>query len=228
MLVMDPDVKEFILGALNAGWKPTGVYPVGGKWRLIFTRQKKQKTRVFASEEEAQEALEYARSLYEERERLEKGPEHDIELWWTRIRDSQPLLKGIVEKVSWMQDAIYDLGFFSLLVSMQTAKVTPENLYQLVERFRDKDEFLRYAMRHMVALLEASRDAARILELEDRARLLAAQLEFTKWVAERLREERDTILLDLRTAIASMDAESLRKFSNAKVLSGLAPVEAGK
>lgn len=231
----EDDRLEEAMKLLEEGWRP---YPnvhedkTRGRFEVALrspdgSKRRRYKFKGEGARERAEEFLAAILKGYEAEGGEEvKGrgerPMSNIELWWTKVQRERPLIQGIVEKVGWMQDAIYDVGFAALFVSLQFAKVRPDEVYSLLERFRDKDEFIRYVLQHLGALLESSKDAARILELEDERRALTVQLEFAKWVLEKLKEQRDEALMDLRMAIACMTERSLRRWADSMAMMSVA------
>ena len=223
-----------LMELVRNGWRPSSLfwYKDRQRWVISLIGEKGKRTVALpkdTSDEEARRIFEEAKAEWAKLYGVDgkkSGVDEvsDLTLWWTKVMDNQPLIKGIVEKVSWMQDVIYDIGFASLMLALQFAKVPPENVYQLLERFNDKDAFEKFVLRNLGALLEASRDAARIVELEDENRALAAQLEFAKWLLEKVKAERDSLLADFRMAIASMDEVSLRRWTNSKIMTSIALV----
>lgn len=71
---------------------------------------------------------------------------------------------------------MYDVGFYSTMIALQYAKVDPNEIEQRVAQFKDAKEFANFVKRYLSALYQASADAAKILELEDKNRELKERM----------------------------------------------------
>jgi len=139
------------------------------------------------------------------------GPTREV----TRALDREyaRMLQRLTEKTGWFIDAMSEIGWYSTMLAFQYAKVDINRLEEKVSEFRDAGAFADYVKKMLSAMIQASHDAARVLELEEENRALEAGYDYALEVARQAIEQRDHVLQLLRAAIMSMCEQDLRRFA---------------
>jgi len=142
----------------------------------------------------------------------------------TLDREYSEMISRLTEKTGWFVEALIDVGWYSLMMALQYAKVgtDAEELDRKVTEFTDARAFADYVKKLLAAMINASRDAARIVELEEELMGAKLMLDFANEVARKAVSQRDQALTLLRAAAASMCESCLRRFMLAFAVSQVA------
>ena len=127
-------------------------------------------------------------------------------------RSHAKIVRNIAETVSWFTDVLHDIGFYATIIAMQHAKVPPEQLYNKIKEFKDPKEFVNFVKDHLVALLEAKEDANLITQLKEKLDLMDTKLLLLKECYNRIKSQRDELILMLHTATSCMCDDCLKRF----------------
>jgi hypothetical protein len=95
------------------------------------------------------------------------------------------LISQLTEKTGWFNQVLTDLGFYSILLAFQAARVPPGKVPEMVEKFRRPEEFTGFVKDQLSALMAAVQNSERILELEDRVKELEAENVLLEGLLER-------------------------------------------
>lgn len=128
-------------------------------------------------------------------------------------RSHAQLVKDLAETVSWFSEAIHKIGWITVFIAMQHAKIPRDQMYDAVRKFRDPDEFVEFIIDHFSALLEASEDAFAIERYKKDLEILEAKLDVIKACFYRMKKQRDDLLLAFQTATSCMCEDCMRKFA---------------
>jgi hypothetical protein len=146
----------------------------------------------------------------------------DYRVWWERITQQRPLIEGVVKRVSWLQEALFDLGFASFLTFSQFAKIPPEQWGDKLIQYQNREAFVKDMLMFMAALLEASKKASVITELEKKVKALDFECELCYEAFERLKEkyrnDTEKLLKRMSLLVASMCDQDRERFMQAEIL----------
>jgi predicted mannosyl-3-phosphoglycerate phosphatase (HAD superfamily) len=108
-------------------------------------------------------------------------------------KDYAETIEKLSEKRSWFTNVLVDLGFESILMAFQFAKIDPKDIPRKVEEFNDPEEFKRFVRKYLTAMLESSTDATNaILERDKKIKQLENALKVAAalfWGVKRRVEE---------------------------------------
>jgi transcriptional regulator with XRE-family HTH domain len=126
-------------------------------------------------------------------------------------KDYAETVRILSEKRSWFTSVLVDLGFESMLMAFQYAKIDPKDILRKVEEFDDPDKFKEFVRRHLAAMIEASADAvSAILERDKRIRQLENALKVASAIAAGLRKTVEDLTLKLNVAEALISRYGLQ------------------
>jgi hypothetical protein len=116
-------------------------------------------------------------------------------------REYAETIEKLSEKRSWFTAVLVDLGFESMLMAFQYAKVDPKDILRKVEEFDDPDKFKEFVRRHLAAMIEASADAVKaVLERDKRIQQLENALRVLSAITAGLKKTVDDLTLKLNMA----------------------------
>ena len=129
-----------------------------------------------------------------ETERLDsRVPEQDLKYVERFLKlkksDRLPLLMKQLETQAWWHNLVLDIGRIAVLLSLTTVDIPLEKLEEYMgEWMEDYTKLRDYVLRWLSKTVEARRDAARIMELEEENRILRATVKMLGETVRRLRE----------------------------------------
>ena len=123
------------------------------------------------------------------------------------------IVRNLTDATGWFADVLHEIGFYATVIAMQHAKVPLDELYDQVAKFRDPREFSEYVKDHLAALLQASEDAKRILELRKEIDILETELALSDMAINKLKAQKQELMLQLYTALASMCEECMMRYN---------------
>lgn len=129
-----------------------------------------------------------------ETERLgSRVPEQDLKYVERFLKlkksDRLPLLMKQLETQAWWHNLVLDIGRIAVLLSLTTVDIPLEKLEEYMSEWMEDYTKLRdYVLRWLSKTVEARRDAARIMELEEENRVLRATVKMLGETVRRLRE----------------------------------------
>ena len=116
-------------------------------------------------------------------------------------REYAETIEKLSEKRSWFTAVLVDLGFESMLMAFQYAKIDPKDILRKVEEFDDPDRFKEFVRRHLAAMIEASADAVKaIVERDKRIQQLENVIRVLSAVSAGLKKTVDDLTLKLNMA----------------------------
>jgi hypothetical protein len=109
-------------------------------------------------------------------------------------KDYAETIEKLSEKRSWFTNVLVDLGFESMLMAFQFAKIDPKDIPRKVEEFDNPEKFKEFVRKYLTAMIEASSDATsailerdkKIRQLENTVKIAAELLKAQKRVIEEL------------------------------------------
>jgi len=146
----------------------------------------------------------------------------DYRVWWERITQQRPLIEGIVKKVAWLQDAIWDIGFAAFMTLSQFSKVPPNEWFDKLAQYQNKDVFVQDQLRFMAALLQASTKASIVAQLEKEVKALDIECELCieayNKLKEKYRNDIEKLLKRMSLMVASMCDQDRERYMQAEIL----------
>lgn len=133
-------------------------------------------------------------------------------------RSHATIIRNLTEATGWFAEALHEIGFYSTLIAMQQAKVSPEELYDKILEFKDPEKFSKFVKDYLVALLEASEDAKEIMKLRKKLEVKKLKIEIYKEVCNMLLEQRSELLSQLTNALNVMCEDCLREFQRLELI----------
>ena len=116
-------------------------------------------------------------------------------------KDYAETVRILSEKRSWFTSVLVDLGFESMLMAFQYARVDPKDILRKVEEFDNPEKFKEFVRKHLAAMIEASADAVNaILERDKRIRQLENALRVTSAIAAGLKKTVNDLTFKLNIA----------------------------
>ena len=157
------------------------------------------------------------KSKEKNRESVGVGRKHTLE---ALDQSHAQIVESVTERISWFADVLHEIGFYATLIALQHAKVpiptTPEErneLYERIAEFEDPRKFVDFVREHLTALLEVSEDARKILELRKEIDILETELALSDMAINKLKAQKQELMLQLYTALASMCEECMMRYN---------------
>jgi hypothetical protein len=69
------------------------------------------------------------------------------------------ILKTVLEKASWFNEALVSVGWWSMIAAFQYARIDPKDIPRRVEQYKDAEAFVRDVTNYLTAMIQASSDA---------------------------------------------------------------------
>jgi hypothetical protein len=69
------------------------------------------------------------------------------------------ILKTVLEKASWFNEALVSIGWWSMIAAFQYARIDPKDIPRRVEQYKDAEAFVRDVTNYLTAMIQASSDA---------------------------------------------------------------------
>jgi hypothetical protein len=86
-------------------------------------------------------------------------------------------IEKLGEKRTWFTSVLVDLGFESILMAFQYARIDPKDIPRKIEEFDDPEKFKEFVRKYLAAMIESSTDATNaILERDKRIKQLETAL----------------------------------------------------
>ena len=122
------------------------------------------------------------------------------------------LISQLTEKTGWFNRVLTDLGFYSILLAFQAARVPPAKVPEMIEKFKRPDEFSGFVKDQLSALMRAVQGSERILELEEQVKDLEAENGLLEALLQESVERIQRLSTMLKVALALMPRSSLERF----------------
>ena len=143
-----------------------------------------------------------------------RRPMTDAEVWTTFVGRRRPLVEQLIDRVSWFQSAIIDIGINSMLLTfLMTNPAEADRLPEIVGKLKDRDRFVSFIMDRLVEIYSMSRGKEEIMRLRERAAELLAENAYLKSVLEKVVPATNRLRRYLEVAFACMDERALRRFT---------------
>jgi hypothetical protein len=165
-------------------------------------------------------------------ERTEVRGVSDIALFATTVRGRKPIVENLMEKLSWLQNVIQDIGTETLIAVLMASGEDPERIQTVIEGARDAERFKTYVIEKFYNLLIAGKDSAKLVsQLEQLKEELSIRDVKIAILEQKLEELSGRLwhLMDmasrygemLKMAMTLMDEEQLTKFTKMVEVFGL-------
>jgi hypothetical protein len=69
------------------------------------------------------------------------------------------ILKTVLEKTSWFNEALVSIGWWSMIAAFQYARIDPKDIPRRVEQYKDAEAFVKDVTNYLTAMIQASSDA---------------------------------------------------------------------
>jgi transposase-like protein len=69
------------------------------------------------------------------------------------------LLKTVLEKTSWFNEALVEIGWWSIIAAFQYARIDPKDIPKRIEQYKDAEAFIKDVTNYLTAMIQASSDA---------------------------------------------------------------------
>ena len=159
-----------------------------GKLKLGSTGEQEEENQVAEGLETQEQQVE------QDTERLDsRVPEQDLKYVERFLKlkknDKLPLLMKQLETQAWWHNLVLDIGRIAVLLSLTTVDIPLDKLEEYMKEWMEDYTKLRdYVLRWLSKTVEARRDAARIMELEEENRILRATVKMLGETVQRLKE----------------------------------------
>jgi hypothetical protein len=165
-------------------------------------------------------------------ERTEVRGVSDIALFATTVRGRKPIVENLMEKLSWLQNVIQDIGTEAMIAVLMASGEDPERIQSVIEGARDVERFKTYVIEKFYNLLVAGKDSTKLVSqleqlkeelsmrdikiavLEQKLDELGSKVWYLMDVAGRYRKM-------LEMAVTLMNDEQLTKFTKMLKVFGL-------
>lgn len=142
----------------------------------------------------------------------------DDGLWLTSKDPTKPLLKNMIERTSWLQNAVYDLGFDVLFALVRATGKAASDQSDWMDAFHTKDGFQKMYRKHLSALLELNENAKQFNEMREQLLYevyskegLVLKLDQTTYQAQKLKAALDM-------AVVCMCPEDRARYTSAQLV----------
>jgi predicted transcriptional regulator len=123
------------------------------------------------------------------------------------------IVKRVAEKADWFIDAVTDIGFYAVLAAFQFAKVDPKDIPKKVEEFKDPEEFKKFVVNYLSAMIQAGGESAAVIEkLQREVARLRTLVKAYRRMIDLLVAQRDKALEYLRMLLVLVPEESVANF----------------
>lgn len=143
----------------------------------------------------------------------------DSALWFMGKDSSRPMLKTMIEKSSWFHSAIWELGFNTFIVLTQAAPMSRANdPAELLASFQTKDGFKAYWRKHLGAMLDISRNAEALTQLQAALKIEEANRILTEERIGQLEVDLYKSRMTLQVATTCMCADDRMRYATARMI----------
>jgi DNA-binding transcriptional regulator GbsR (MarR family) len=103
-------------------------------------------------------------------------------------QDYAETIRMLGSKTHWFQEALLEIGWISMVMAFQYAKIDVKDLPNKVEEFKDADNFVSFVTQYLVAMVQSSKEGVEailerdreISKLRDAVKILAAMVKGLK------------------------------------------------
>jgi len=103
-------------------------------------------------------------------------------------QDYAETIRMLGSKTHWFQEALLEIGWISMVMAFQYAKIDVRDLPNKVEEFKDADNFVSFVTQYLVAMVQSSKEGVEailerdreIAKLRDAVKILAAMVKGLK------------------------------------------------
>jgi len=103
-------------------------------------------------------------------------------------QDYAETIRMLGSKTHWFQEALLEIGWISMVMAFQYAKIDVKDLPTKVEEFKDADNFVSFVTQYLVAMVQSSKEGVEailerdreIAKLRDAVKILAAMVKGLK------------------------------------------------
>ena len=74
-------------------------------------------------------------------------------------REYAGILETVLEKTSWFNEALVNVGWWSIIAAFQYARIDPKDIPRRVEQYKDAEAFVKDVTNYLTAMIQASSDA---------------------------------------------------------------------
>jgi transposase len=74
-------------------------------------------------------------------------------------REYANILETVLEKTSWFNEALVEIGWWSIMAAFQYARIDPKDIPKRIEQYKDAEAFVKDVTNYLTAMIQASSDA---------------------------------------------------------------------
>jgi len=203
---------EELLKRVNEGWR---IYPDyrTGRWRISNGRKFEYIARelgdiareIYVKQRGSSEAKEAGfgevPGAVRAQERGSRWSAGTAEVLRALDEEYAAVIRSITEKARWFTDALVNIGWYSTMMAFHFAKVDPKDIPAKVSEFESSDNFVRFVVQNLSAMVEASTGSAKaIMEREKELQRYKNAAKVLAYIVVALRKQLRSLAAQLQVA----------------------------
>ena len=126
-------------------------------------------------------------------------------------RSYATMIKAYAGRQEWLSKVLEEVGMSTLFMTLQLAKIPPQEWYAKISEFKDPDTFTDFVNTYLVALFEAKEDAGRLIELEQENNILSAQVYYYEEQMNLMKAKLREMITYLNATTSMLTKEQMQK-----------------
>jgi hypothetical protein len=82
----------------------------------------------------------------------------DVALFMTQVKGKRPLVEQLMDKLSWFQGAMLDVGAEALIAILLAYGEDPDRIPQIIQGFNDRSTFVNYVITRLYNLIKLTKE----------------------------------------------------------------------
>jgi hypothetical protein len=157
----------------------------------------------------------------------------DTALFSTQVRGKRPLVEQLMEKLTWLQGAMLDIGAETFVAVLMASGENPDRIPEIIQGFNDKEKFVNYVLDKLYNFISAAKSQQEALSLREqiverdlKIAVLEDKLEEMSVAMSMMSARLERLNKMYEMALSIMDAEQLDKYT--RMLQILGIIEGGE
>jgi predicted RNase H-like nuclease (RuvC/YqgF family) len=157
----------------------------------------------------------------------------DTALFSTQVRGKRPLVEQLMEKLTWLQGAMLDVGAETFVAVLMASGENPDRIPEIIQGFNDREKFVNYVLDKLYNFISAAKSQQEALSLREqlverdlKIAVLEDKLEEMSVAVSMMSTRLERLKRMYEMALSIMDVEQLDKHT--RMLQILGIIEGGE
>jgi len=189
----------------------------------LIKKLEQMKEEIKSKKKQEQTEEEQEESEAKTQKKIQRSMLSDLGLWTAVVTAKRPLLTEIINRVSWLQSAIMDIGLNTVLFTLTIGggDLEREDLERILGEIRDRERFVSYIMDKLISIFIASKGHEEIEKLRARITALEMEKNLATMIIEKLKTQLALYKRAYDVAVATMPPDVLRHYTKKAMVLGL-------